>query len=856
MNFNSIWKSYLNEEKELELLVEARVKDIKKKYPVLTDTGWLAYSREKLDSVLGPKGVSKYLLFCMRELHRGFKQDIEDSESWTDSEDYDVQHVKTVADEILEAVLAFQENQQRIEEKDIYKYTIGELQQALSKLGLSSSQKKEKEKAEAMKTTEIVYDENGIFAVRPYSEASSCYFGKNTRWCISATQSRNYFNQYTREGKAFVMVRFDGIPADNSMHKLALVYDKDGDLEEVFDAPDNDHSDYIVFQAAALHFGEEDYELIDDEDKKEKIDDIASDIIQNGFVNVLDNPPDPTDSYEAECRQVEEDLEDDIKHADYGFEIENYGEGAYVIFWASFNIELDNEIFENGKYEFDDGYHTAGEIINKMSEAQIYFEDLDITDRSGKTFFEFRMASENYEATPEGYRQLLEEVAFQEKRKFSAMRRILLKYLADEEFIPPAAFDTLRTKLEDIQRSLNHFEVVDEDYAGEEEIRFNATPIDTDVEYSYLRFICEEKLGGKWVNPELTKGLTDGLRNLNKAVQTYLAQQLELPIDDLPPRVVQDLSIPDSLEMYLYRNLEKAQIIIRMTLDNPEADDKELELGLNIVRFIDSNYDLVVEAANKSLSNVVQKALQMQRNLEEGFPEPAKKLVAMAKQSGDSDLARLVGRIPDYTRGVYKSTRPWINQAVDRGDVSPEEYRYNLVRSQVLRPIYSRLRAITDSGGKVYIPVDDPEHAFEKYAPDWGGVQSSLALESTGIQSEINNYLNSITEEKGRSRQRGIYKFYCMIGYRIESGAKQRGLDDILADIRAIPGVTIVTVVVSNRKIAEERYISGLSVKFIPSIPGTISSPENSKARILKSIKAVNNVDRIFKVSTSFERIE
>ena len=855
MNFNSIWKSYLNEEKELELLVEARVKDIKKKYPVLTDTGWLAYSREKLDSVLGPKGVSKYLLFCMRELHRGFKQDIEDSESWIDSEHYDVQDVKTVADEILEAVLAFQENQQRIEEKDIYKYNIGELQRALSKLGLSSSQKKEKEKAEAMKTTEIVYDENGIFAVRPYSEASSCYFGKNTRWCISATQSRNYFNQYTGEGKAFVMVRFDGIPADNSMHKLALVYDRDGELEEVFDAPDNDHSDYIVFQAAALHFGEEDYELIDDEDKKEKIDDIASDIIQNGFVNVLDNPPDPTDSYEAECRQVEEDLEDDIKHADYGFEVDNYGDGAYVSFWASFNIELDNEIFENGKYQFDDGYHTAGEIINKMSEAQIYFEDLDITDHSGKTTFQFRMAAENYEANPEGYRQLLEEVAFQEKRKFSAMRRILLKYLADEEFIPPAAFDNFRARLDDIRKSLNHFKVMDADYVGEEEIVFDATPIDTDVEYSYLRFICEEKLGGKWVNPELTKGLTDGLQNLNKAVQTYLAQQLELPIDDLPPRVVQDLSIPDSLEMYLYRNLEKAQIIIRMTLDNPEADDKELELGLNVVKFIDSNYDLVVEAARNALSSVVRKALQSQKNVEDGFPKPAKRLIAMAKQSGDSDLARLLRRIPDYTRSAYKLSQSWSNSTRGPG-VPPEEYVYNLVRSQVLRPIYYALYVMTDSEGKAYIPVDDREAGFEKYAPAWGGVQSSLALESTGVQSEIDNYLNNITEEKGRSRQRGIYKFYCMIGYRIESGQKQRGLDDILGDIRAITGVTVVTVVVSNRKVAEDRYISGLAIKFIPSTPGSISSPEDAKSRILKTIKAINNVDRIFKVSTSFERIE
>ena len=76
MNFNSIWKSYLNEEKELELLVEARVKDIKKKYPVLTDTGWLAYGRERIESILGPKGVSKYLLWYMRELHKNFEQDI------------------------------------------------------------------------------------------------------------------------------------------------------------------------------------------------------------------------------------------------------------------------------------------------------------------------------------------------------------------------------------------------------------------------------------------------------------------------------------------------------------------------------------------------------------------------------------------------------------------------------------------------------------------------------------------------------------------------------------------------------------------------------------------------------------
>ena len=33
MNYNAVWKNFLNEEKDLELLIEHRVKDIKAKYP-------------------------------------------------------------------------------------------------------------------------------------------------------------------------------------------------------------------------------------------------------------------------------------------------------------------------------------------------------------------------------------------------------------------------------------------------------------------------------------------------------------------------------------------------------------------------------------------------------------------------------------------------------------------------------------------------------------------------------------------------------------------------------------------------------------------------------------------------------
>ena len=121
---------------------------------------------------------------------------------------------------------------------------------------------------------------------------------------------------------------------------------------------------------------------------------------------------------------------------------------------------------------------------------------------------------------------------------------------------------------------------------------------------------------------------------------------------------------------------------------------------------------------------------------------------------------------------------------------------------------------------------------------------------------EIKEYFSSLSEEKGRSRQRGIYKFYCMIGYTIVAGDYQRGLDDILADMRALPNVTIVTVVIANQKIGEMRYVSGLSVKFIPSVPGEFRAPEDVKTRIVRDIKRLKNVERIFKVSTSVERIE
>ena len=136
-------------------------------------------------------------------------------------------------------------------------------------------------------------------------------------------------------------------------------------------------------------------------------------------------------------------------------------------------------------------------------------------------------------------------------------------------------------------------------------------------------------------------------------------------------------------------------------------------------------------------------------------------------------------------------------------------------------------------------------------------IQNYFGRERLTKSQFYNKIEETINEEKGRSRQRGIYKFYCMLSYGLTlEENRTRGLDDILADLRALPNVTIVTVVIKNQKIAEGRYIAGLSVKFIPSVPGQFRSPEDVKSRITRDIRRLSNVQSIFKVSAGLERLE
>ena len=113
-----------------------------------------------------------------------------------------------------------------------------------------------------------IYQDKTTLVVRPGSEEASCYYGQGTKWCISATEARNYWDQYTGEQGAVFFFILDKEAADEDKMgtvdrgKVAFVYD--GDHLEANDPWDAyDETDDQLAGGEALH----DYKQISGEEK-------------------------------------------------------------------------------------------------------------------------------------------------------------------------------------------------------------------------------------------------------------------------------------------------------------------------------------------------------------------------------------------------------------------------------------------------------------------------------------------------------------------------------------------------------------------------------------------------------------
>ena len=468
MQFNKQWKEYLIETRWPGFLLEARVKDVKAKYPVLEASGWINWGQRQITDLMGPKGVSKYLMWLAREADR--RIGVDDPDELRNDPD-----VLEMCEAILDHIVLFNQNQHKFEEKDIYKYHDEELKRMLDKLGVTTSAKAAKaaaEKKQAEENSEVVYNDHGIFAVRPLTTEASCYYGQNprlTNWCISTKEKRNYFVQYTEEeGKVFVITKFSGIPEGSDNHLITLQFDHEGDLTMLWDAPNEAQDPDDLWSIIREHLdGMPEYKNEDEDDLDDLISQIFEDITREAREWIMDNPPpSPAEVAERACEVIKNEANSDLEYVSVYYDVgdDEYDHGTEVYYGADieFSIDISGEEYQRAEKDLEDlDYSTGARLVraieDRMSESGIYgYDELDFHADEDELYIELKMRPETA-MNVEGFREFCAFDAAAADKEIDDITEIIKAVLAQEGYAaPPGQQLQLPGIEEDIQKYFNH----------------------------------------------------------------------------------------------------------------------------------------------------------------------------------------------------------------------------------------------------------------------------------------------------------------------------------------------------------------------------------------------------------------
>ena len=159
MNFNNTWRNYVNQRpkskgrllgeqiiREYKLLAEGKKDDAKKIAPIASSFGTIDTMVNQLRMLFGDKGVAKYIMFCAREIEEVYKNNYYKNDRGTYSQRPDAGYVSLTRnfEEILGVVRQFHTVQNRLEQKDINKYTLQSLRRTIDNLPESETARKKR----------------------------------------------------------------------------------------------------------------------------------------------------------------------------------------------------------------------------------------------------------------------------------------------------------------------------------------------------------------------------------------------------------------------------------------------------------------------------------------------------------------------------------------------------------------------------------------------------------------------------------------------------------------------------------------------------------------------------------------
>jgi len=482
-----------------DLLVEGRKDDAATKYPEL------AKKREELDgeSLLDvlidkdPSGNQKYLMRAAYLLDRSMKNAEEKNnytpfygKQWPEDADDNLYSPWGVANNIANELSKYhklmpylqgsQATYKDVNQIDSYAQLQMVVQRALG--AKEDRERKKKEKAQqkkiAQEGSEVIADTPYHLVVRPLTKEASCYFGQQTKWCISATRSQNYFDQYTSDGKAFLFLLAKRKDIDPAYAKIAVVLDQYGDFEEYFNAEDDnlysrqfkdgmlqtmvgtEASDEIVsmeedepFEEGPIMKAAEELDLmsyIDEGDEietvvqviKETMDEYIDDLERKGRQSVEDTPAGtPEENYE----ELLSSYSPNWSHIDVQLMFPS-DTGSDQVYWESYvSVDVEeyvlNRFAEQG-YQFVPGV-MEGEmqeelrtsVDNALNNINIWPEEIDQETWGDSPGTEFRIRVHDGLGSLERFEQFLEEQNDNDQNFDEDFAEYLRDHLEDEGVI-------------------------------------------------------------------------------------------------------------------------------------------------------------------------------------------------------------------------------------------------------------------------------------------------------------------------------------------------------------------------------------------------------------------------------------
>ena len=601
-------------------LLEGRKEDVLKKYPQYANAIENYFTGEN-----DPSGNNKYLSKMVKLLHTGVqnwkkRMDVVDQvpvQMQIDAEtNIEAEKIK-IAVRDFHKLNKYMPAAQGGRDLNSYKY-LGDINQALNNAE-AVVKRKELEKVHKEKVREDsdkIYQDKTTLVVRPNSEEASCYYGQGTQWCIAATSSRNYWDDYSNDQGAvfFFILDKDEQLREDQRDKVALVYDSSHDESEypmdAYDTVDDqlDSSDILGYWEDAWN--------------EEKISDVFNAIQQS----LNEDPPEAGVSLDEAVEELGQYASSEFANTEaeenIGVSLEVDYEDTGIMAYGSVTYEFELNDKRNPRdIDFDDDEawkedsirEAIGEVLSQdYEEADIEFDasfvrirlDTNCSDCYGGESREAR------ERAVEGVRDFIDGMVNSYADDYKKEKEELRRTLVDRKVIGPSEWDFKKQDITTEVEKLPHFtsrdlgdlilfELVEEG---------TSTPVigklNKKSEEIYTIFAANHVTDRGYKSQSFNTALRTKLNKYFQEAKAAAAQQMSLSLGDKYEKPKDAPWNAYSFDIYLVPDINGET---RMRLQYPIGEGRMPSYYLEALKSLNDNYDQIVKSAREVFEEMVGK---------------------------------------------------------------------------------------------------------------------------------------------------------------------------------------------------------------------------------------------------------